>query len=138
MCCCITTRVPVGAMEVIQETLAIGQFVKEDYWLERYVGEEDRIVRAYVSDANTITLRLYPVITANDPEHPRIAGSIMMEISAKIAEKLGGVITQSGIIVPCGSNQSPVVLAHYPEERLDYGKLCPGFKASMLGEGYGE
>lgn len=138
--CCRTRIVPVRAELAIAQ-LEIGQF-REVYpgsW-RRIIEEEQTYVTASLQ-ADSLLLSLSPAVSSWTGHHDkRIAASVAYEIAARYAEKVNGVITQEGINVPdCRiEGHSSRTLAIYPETRLDFSLLCPGFRAVFLGEGEGE
>lgn len=134
--CCRTRVVPIVS-EIAIAQLEIGQFVPygNSVW-RRQVPEEDAYVAAVVSDEGLI-LSLTPAVSSMAGHHnKRITASIMYEVAARYAEKVNGLVTQEGInVAECrGAGYSSRTLAVYPETRLDYSLLCPGFKAEFLGE----
>jgi hypothetical protein len=123
--------------EIAIAQLEIGQFVPygNSVW-RRQVPEEDAYVAALVGD-DGLVLSVNPAVHSWEGHHnKRITASIMYELAARYAEKVNGLVTQEGInVAECrGAGYSSRTLAVYPETRLDYSLLCPGFKAEFLGE----
>ena len=136
MCCRLTIQ-PLSP-ELAIMVLKIGLFhqtINLDQW-ERSVEEENTIVRAILgADANSLRLELSPSISHYDHHaEKRISGGIYFEIAAKYAEKVGGEIKQLSNVVGCVEGGSAEhLLGSYPSHPLMWEKVCPGFRAVILG-----
>jgi hypothetical protein len=133
--CCRTTIEPL-MLPVAEAALEIGQFVRAGSIWRRWVEEEQTAVEVRL-EPDRLAISLSPAVTHLDGHAgKRVAASIMYEIAAKYAERAGGIIFQSGInVTECRMEGSGTrLIAAYPDLRLDFGSLCPGFRAVFLGE----
>lgn len=133
--CCRTKVFPLHRDIAIAQ-LEIGQFTTDGFgrWM-RTLTEEHTSVMASLTDEGLI-LSLSPAVSSLAGHHEkRIAASVMYSIAALYAEKVNGVIEQTSINVKeCQEHGSSRTLAVYPESRLDFSMLCPGFRVVFLGE----
>ena len=141
MCCRVSTEPQVSGdvFAVADELLRIGLFTPgtgehNNYW-HRDMGDGTG-VHAQVDHQGRLVVWLSPSITSNSGHaHHRMSGGIMFEIAAKYAEKVNGIISQHGLVVPCqrelqpdhpNYNHQPIAI--YPETPLMYPNICPGFR----------
>jgi hypothetical protein len=106
---------------------------------ERRFPEEGSLVTVSLTD-QALCLSISPPISIY-AHHigKRVAASVLFEIAAKYAEKVGGEVVQRGVVSGCKVMGQPgdVVLAHYPSDPLMFDHICPGFQAVILGESGG-
>ena len=142
--CCRTTITPYD-YEVAKAILSVGQFTPTDFdpsnpeyiksWT-RLIPEEGAAVHAY-QGAGCLELTIKPSISAHEHHLDKVrTAGVYFEIAARYAEKVDGEIVQRATVKSCldngGNNR---VLANYAAgERLDFEKVCNGFKVAMLGE----
>ena len=103
----------------------------------RAIEEEGTMVHASFTDGG-LALNIRPAITVPaNHAGKRLAAGVMFEIAAKYAEKVGGLVIQQANIIGCreGVGVQGLVLAQYPDLPLQWDRICPGFKAVLLGEG---
>lgn len=151
--CCRTSIHPL-VPEVAEKILVVGGF-KPVYWAsgrddiatnwERAVYEDEdwaNFVHATLwhgtEGDDTLELNLAPAISVFAQHYgKRRAASVYFEIAAKYAEKVGGRVEQRANVIGCRSSADPhvtdLVIASYPEIPLSYDRICPGFKAVLLG-----
>lgn len=132
--CCKTSVQPLDRL-IAETILTIGQFTRTASGWERTIPvEETRVVAHFTTDS--LDLSLQPSVSSMEGHHAkRLAAGVMYEIAARYAEKVGGQVVQRGINVPlCMEAGLPMrVLASYPSQRLDFGRLCVGFQDVFLG-----
>ncbi len=129
--------------------LSVGLF-KPVYWLpsnpdfavnwERVIAEEGTVVNASLSD-QSLELNISPAISVfAHHAGKRLAASVYFEIAARYAEKVGGEIIQRATVVGCkdGDHPQELIIAKYPHIPMDFERICPGFRAVLLGESGGE
>lgn len=115
--------------------MEIGQFISDGFgrWM-RTIEEEQTSVMASMTDEGLI-LSLSPAVSSMAGHHDkRIAASVMYSIAAVYGEKVNGIIEQTSINVKeCQEHGSSRLLAVYPETRLNFANLCPGFRLVFIG-----
>lgn len=135
--CCKTSVSPL-IKELAETVLAVGLFTKNagSGW-SREIPEENTRVSAYLS-GDALELSLTPSVSSMEGHHhKRIAAGVMYEIAARYAERVDGQIKQTGInVAECMAEGIPArVIAQYPEKRLDFDRLCPGWRDVFTGAG---
>ena len=122
--------------EIAETVLRLGLFIDGGLGnLKRYIAEEQvTVVAQFMNDS--LELSLQPSIGVWEHHMgKRIAGGVYFEIAAKYAEKVGGEIVQHANILQCqDGGGSDHLLASYPSMPLQWAKVCPGFRAVILGE----
>ena len=134
--CCRTLIRPIDA-EVARAVLLIGMFTQvyegsNEY--SRSIPEEGTRVTATIQE-DALHLQISPTISLmSHHSDKRLAASVYFEIAAKYAEKTNGTITQMSNIGACiEDGVSAKVLARYPDEPLDWDKICVGFAEVLAG-----
>ncbi len=135
MCCRVVVVCPFQE-DIARAILLIGMFEprdKDKFVLVRRIVEEDTVVSATYDDAlHGLKLQLSPPIGTQEQHNgKRLAGSVMFEIAAKYAEKVDGVVSQLAT-QGCTKGESVLVLAKYPDIRLNYERICAGFQRVLL------
>ena len=142
MCCRMSVQPLVP--EIAVAILTVGQFRPtftraEDglavTW-ERAIPEEGAVVSASIAN-DALELSILPAISVfAHHAGKRLAAGVYFEIAARYAEKVGGVIVQKATVQGCtdGPPAQELVLARYPEMPLSFDRVCPGFRAVILGE----
>jgi hypothetical protein len=142
--CCRTSVFPLD-LETAITILTIGRF-QPVYWRpnqpevavnwERAVPDEGAVVTASIS-GESLDLNISPAISAYAHHFgKRVAAGVYFEIAAKYAEKVSGEIIQRATVAGCKPDDQSqgLLLARYPSMPLDYERVCPGFRAVILGE----
>lgn len=143
MCCQITVT-PLD-IELAQAILATGQFLPTDAAIPHMLWRRDlgldetakiMAVRVVLSPYTTIpVMHLYiePSITTYEQHiHRRIPASVALEIAAKYAERVDGLITEHANVMGCSTGGiRQHVIAQYPHIHLDYSLLCNGYKEAF-------
>lgn len=139
MCCRIAIQpLDVGAAAAI---LLTGQFeeVNDTTWI-RKVAEEMTTVQAQfephhlgtngIDTPGQLTVSILPAVSAyHHHQGKRHAAGIMLEIAAKYAEKVGGLVTQHANIMECREGGEVArVLARYPLQHMDFSAICKGWQ----------
>lgn len=147
--CCRTTITPL-VPEIARAVLAAGLFVPvyQDTNWERKVEEEESdwitVVHATVRHIDAIEasleLNLAPAISVFSQHHGKRRGAgVVFEMAARYAEKVGGTVVQRAVVAGCESGKSrDLVIAAYPHMPLDFSRVCPGFRAEILGRHHHE
>lgn len=142
--CCRTSVQPLDIATAIA-VLQVGLF-RPTYWppsnpqyavtWERAVPEEGALVSISIAN-DALELSILPAISvyAHHAGKRRTAG-VYFEIAARYAEKVGGIIIQKATVAGCtdGPPSQELLLARYPEVPLSFERICPGFRAVILGE----
>lgn len=135
MCC--RTRIQPLIPDIAVAQLTIGQFTNDGFnrWMRSIEEEQTAVIANLMEDG--LLLSLTPAVASMAGHHDkRIAASVMYEMAARYAEKVNGVVQQEGINVPECRDPEHVhrTLAVYPDTRLDFAMLCPGFRVVFLGD----
>lgn len=135
MCCRITIS-PLNR-DLAIAVLTIGRFVKVesgDRWVRELPEEGTHVAAHFTGDE--LELVIGPAISeaAHHAQKRRAAG-VYFEIACKYAEKVGGTITQKANVEGCMEGAlTSRVLARYPDEPMDFEKVCNGFRAAFYAE----
>ena len=142
--CCRLSCYPLDVEKAIA-ILRVGQF-KPVYWQpnnpeyavnwNRAIPEEGTTVTASIA-ADSLEMNISPAISVYAHHaNKRITAGVYFEIAAKYAEQVGVEVIQRATVVGCKDGDSPqgLVIAHYPRIRLSYERVCPGFRAIILGD----
>ena len=142
--CCRTSVQPLDIPTAVA-ILSVGLF-RPTYWppsnpqyavtWERAIPEEGAVVSASIAN-DALELSILPAISVfAHHAGKRLAAGVYFEIAARYAEKVGGVIVQKATVQGCtdGPPAQELVLARYPEMPLSFDRVCPGFRAVILGE----
>lgn len=136
--CCRTVVAPLDK-ELAVSQLMVGGWVLQPstgVWTRTFQ-EEGTSVSVRLTD-DTMELSLTPPVhNLEGHAQKRNAAGAMYSLAAAYAEKSGAaIVTQTGINVPVcmseGTNQR--VLAVYPGSRLDFERLCHGFRVAFMSE----
>ena len=138
MCCKLT--VSNLDREAAAALLAIGMFspMTPTSWKRELSEEETAVVAMFVG--TDLQLQITPAISHySHHADKRMSAGVYFEMAAKMAEKVGGVITQKAQVAGCkieGSAFADLVVARYPDMPLNFTQICPGFQAVFLGESH--
>lgn len=133
MCCRISIR-PLDP-EIARTVLLVGLFKPlNERTFERMIPEEGTSVTATINP-DYLSLSITPAVTQmSEHSHKRLAASVYFEIAARYAEKVDGKITQHSNIGACIADKvTEKVLATYPNQPLDWERICVGFAEVLAG-----
>ena len=103
---------------------------------ERLIEEEGVVVCAGIA-GESLEVYLQPAVSTYIGHFgKRIAAGVYFEIAAKYAEKVNGEVLQRATVMGCRPDDltQGLLLARYPSMPLQWDRICPGFRAVILGD----
>lgn len=138
MCC----RIQISPIDpgLARTILLVGRFTPgflphlgEPTEYRRAIPEEGCEVVAQIT-ADVLTLNISPAVSIYPDHHgKRRTAGVFLEIAAKYAEKVEGVVVQQANVTGCTDDGlRSRMLAHYPSMPLQFSQICRGWQEEFL------